>query len=271
MSAPSSSLDPGKRLKAERERLHLSIRAVERISERIVKRKKNPTLYVPHNWVSDVENGKFRPGFSKLYSLSLIYQCDIEDLLALFGLDIRDLGKERGLITLPHTHLLRSTAGQLTPITKTSLNLRKDVSLKHTNLVSRMFNSLSDFPIFLLQQADPRHALYGYIGTEDHTLDPLIRPGSFVQIDTRQTKISRDFARRNEYERPIYFTELRNNRYACSWCQLDGNYLFLIPSPQSHVEIRQFRYPQDAEIIGRVTVITMRIAETDSASTGELR
>ena len=96
------------------------------------------------------------------------------------------------------------------------------------------------------------------------------RPLSFVQIDTRQAKISRDFAWKNEYERPIYFTELRDNRYACSWCQLDGRYLFLIPSPHSHVQIRQVRYPQDAEIIGRVTVITMRIAETRSRSSDPL-
>ncbi|HWR15466.1 MAG TPA: helix-turn-helix transcriptional regulator [Terriglobales bacterium] len=260
MSAPSSILDPGKRLRAERERLHLSTRAVERLSERIAQKKKNPTLQITHNWLSNVENGKFKPGFSKLYSLSLIYQCDIEDLLALFGLDIRNLNKERALITLPNTHLLRPTARQLMPIVKASLNFHKDISLKHTNLVSRMFGDLSDFPIFLLQQANPRYALYGYVGTEDYTLDPVVRPGTIVQIDTRQTKVSRDFVSRNEYERPIYFTELRDNQYACSWCQLDGNYLFLIPSPQSRVGIRQFRYPQDAEIIGRVTVITMRIS-----------
>jgi transcriptional regulator with XRE-family HTH domain len=261
MSAASSSSDPGKRLRAERERLHLSTRAVEHLSERIARKKKNPTLYVPHNWLSQVENGKFKPGFSKLYSLSLIYHCDIQDLLALFGLDIRDLGKERALVSLPHTHLIPSAIGQLPAVTRAPLEVGKD-TLKYTNLVSRMFSNLSDIPIFLLQQSDPKHAVYGYIGTEDYTLHPLIRPGSFVQIDTRQTKISNDFGRKSEYERPVYFTELRDNRYACSWCQLDGNYLFLIPSPQSLVGIRQFRFPQDADIVGRVTVITMRIAES---------
>jgi transcriptional regulator with XRE-family HTH domain len=259
--ASSPNLDPGKRLRAERERLHLSTRAVECLSERIVREKKNPSLYVSHNWVTDVENGKFNPKFSKLYTLSLIYQCNIEDLLALFGLDMRDMGKERGLIKLPHTHLFRSTFGPPGPIVTAHPSLRKDISLEDTNLVGRMFRSLSDCPIFLLQQTEPTHALYGYIGTEDYTLDPLIRPGSFVQIDTRQTKISRDFVWKNEYERPVYFTELRDNRYACSWCQLDRGFLFLIPSPQSHVPVRQVRYPHDAEIVGRVTVITMRIAE----------
>ena len=89
----------------------------------------------------------------------------------------------------------------------------------------------------------------------------MVNPDSFVQIDTRQTKISRDFVWKNKYERPIYFTELRDNQCACSWCQLDRGYLFLIPSPQSQAPIRQVRYPDDAEIVGRVTAITMRIAE----------
>jgi hypothetical protein len=30
---------------------------------------------------------------------------------------------------------------------------------------------------------DWRDSLYGYIGMQDHTLDPIIRPGSFVQIE----------------------------------------------------------------------------------------
>jgi hypothetical protein len=103
-------------------------------------------------------------------------------------------------------------------------------SLKRTNLVHRMVRELGKIPLFLLQQADPRHSLYGYIGTEDYTLDPLIRPGSFVKIDARQTKINKDVWA-NEHDRPVYFTELRDNHYACSWCELDGSHLLLIPSP----------------------------------------
>ena len=269
MLAPSPSPEPGKRLRAARERLRLSTRAVERLSERIVQEKKDQALYVSHNWVTDVENGKFKPGFAKLYSLSLIYECSIDELLGLFGHNVRDLGRERGLIALPHTHLVRPALGQLEAPTATPPGLRDEVLFKHTNLVHRMFQNLEDIPLFLLQQADPRHSLYGYIGTEDHTLDPLIRPGSFVQIDSRQTKIAKG-AWLSEHNRPVYFTELRDNRYACSWCELDGSQLLLIPSPQSQMQIRHVRYPQDAEIVGRVTVITMRIAEAQPDSSGEV-
>jgi hypothetical protein len=48
MLALSSSSEAGKRLRAKRERRQLSIRDVERFSQRIVEEKKNPAYYVPN-------------------------------------------------------------------------------------------------------------------------------------------------------------------------------------------------------------------------------
>lgn len=139
------------------------------------------------------------------------------------------------------------------------LELREDVQLARTNLVSRMFEAWGEIPIALLQQLDLRHCLFGYIGIEDYTLYPLIRPGSFVEIDAHQNKVKAGNWQ-NEFDRPIYFVELRNG-YACSWCEVDGSQLILVPCPQSRGQIRHVRYPTDADIIGRVTAVTMRIAE----------
>jgi transcriptional regulator with XRE-family HTH domain len=256
-----SSLEAGKRLRAERERLRLSTRVVERLTQKLARERKNRALFVSHNWLSDVENGRFMPSFAKLYSLSLIYERNVDELLAMFGLSFRDFGRDRGLIALPETHLIRSAIAEVPAPLSPQPRVGEKPVFKHTSLVHRMLQDLSDIPLFLLQQADPRHSLYGYIGTEDYTLHPLIRPGTFVQIDSRQTKVAKGVWL-NEHDRPIYFTELRDNRYACSWCEIEGNNLFLIPSPRSPVPIRQVRYPQDAEIVGRVTVITMQIAQS---------
>ena len=260
MLAPWSSYEAGKRLRAKRERRRLSIRDVERFSKKIAGEKNNPAYYVPHNWVSDLENGKSKPRLAKFYSLSLIYECDINEILALFGLNVCDLDKERGLIALPHTHLSDLTISRAGPIVPGPLTLPDKLLLEQTNLVHRMFQGLGEMPFFLVQQAGVRDVLYGYVGTKDYTLDPLIRPGAFVQIDPRQNKIIKGVWP-SEYDRPVYFVELRDNRYACSWCALEGSRLLLVPSPRSPVPIRNFRYPQDAEIVGRVTGIAMRIAE----------
>ena len=253
------SPEAGKRLRAERLRVRLSTRAVQKLSQEIAREKNNEDYYISHGWLTEVENGKFTPSIYKLCSLSLIYKCNFAEIVAFFGINFLDVAREQRLIGLPHTHLLGSnleTPGQTMTL---PLELRKEVQLAQTNLVSRMFEAWGEIPIALLQQLDLRHRLFGYIGIEDYTLYPLIRPGSFVEIDARQNKVKTGNWL-SEFDRPIYFVELRDG-YACSWCELGGTQLILLPCPQSRGQIRQVRYPGDADIIGRVTAVTMRIAE----------
>jgi transcriptional regulator with XRE-family HTH domain len=263
MLAPPSSVEAGRSLRAKRERLRLSIRRVAKISQTIAEEKNDPAFYVPHNWISDLENGKSKPRLAKFHSLSLIYDCDINEILALFGLNIADLGKERGHVSLPHTHLSGLPLARQEPLVMPTAQLPAQPRLEQTNLVHPMFQKLGDMPFFLLQQAGPQQVLYGYVGTDDYTLDPLIRPGAFVQIDPQQNKVIRGLWP-SEHERPVYFVELRDNRYACSWCELEGNYLLLVPSPKSPVPIRHLRFPQEADIVGRVIGFAQQIAPLQS-------
>jgi hypothetical protein len=261
MLESTPSPDAGKRLRAERLRVRLSTRAVQTLSQQIAREKNNQDYYISHGWLTDVENGKFTPSIYKLYSLSLIYKCSYMEVVGFFGINILDVAKEQRLVSLPHTHLVGSSLEMPGQTIALPQEVSKNVELTRTNLVSRMFKGWEEVPILLLQQIDLRQSLCGYIGLEDYTLYPLIRPGSFVEIDARQNKV-RAGSWQNEFDRPIYFVELRNE-YACSWCELDGNQLLLIPCPQSRGQIRHVRYPAEADIVGRVTAVTMRIAESD--------
>src|SRR6267378_1116592 len=71
-----------------------------------------------------------------------------------------------------------------------------------------------------------------------------------------------------EFDRPIYFVELRNG-YVCSWCQLDRGQLIVIPHPHSHQDVRRFDHPTQAEIVGRVTGVAMRIVREKEPDAGE--
>jgi len=264
-STPSP--EPGRRLRAERIRVRLSTREVERLSQNIAKEKNNQEYCVSHTWLTDIENGKFTPSIYKLYSLSLIYRCSYDELLSFFGICVRDIGKEQMSLTLPRTHLIASTFAEADHTIPAPLEPRRRVQFDQTNLVSKMFKNWREVPIPLLQQMNSESTLCGYIGLEDYTLYPMIRPGSFVQIDPSQTKIN-GATWQSEFDRPIYFVELRDS-YACSWCQLDHSCLTLIPCPQSREQVRQIRYPADADILGRVTAVTMRIAGAHKAPPGE--
>jgi type IV secretory pathway VirB2 component (pilin) len=99
---------------------------------------------------------------------------------------------------------------------------------------------------------------HGHRRGEDFTLFPLVRPGSFVEIDSGQTRVEHG-GWNNEFDRPIYFVELRDS-YVCSWCEPREGKLLLIPYPQSRSQVREVRFPRDSEIVGRVTAVSMRIA-----------
>jgi len=254
----SSSQESGKRLRAERERLGLSLRDVERLSDGIAQQRKSQDYYISHAWLADIENGKLKPTFFKLYSLCVIYGCSYDKIAAFFDVSLGEIEKQHIALALPRTYLVGKVPEGTGRILLASLELQKEVQLERTNLVTEMFKGRADIPIDLLQQMDWRNSVYGYIGIEDYTLHPLVRPGSFVKIDSRQRKVIGNW--QNDFDRPIYFVELRGS-YVCCWCELHGDQLILIPTPHTRARARHVRYPTDADIVGRVTAVTMSIAE----------
>src|SRR3990172_4680263 len=108
-----------------------------------------------------------------------------------------------------------------------------------------------------MERLNPRQRLYGYVGVDDRTMHPLIRPGSFVIIDDQELEVASG-GWSHEFDRPIYFVELRRG-YRCSWCQLEGSSLLLIPHPLSGCKVETFPYPDEAEVMGRVTGGAMQL------------
>jgi hypothetical protein len=129
--------------------------------------------------------------------------------------------------------------------------------VEDTNLLSRVVQVWGEVPVALLQNLDIQRGLYGFIGLNDYTMYPLLRPGSFVFIDDRFTDVVQS-GWKTELERPIYFIEFRNG-YACSWCERKGDDLVLVPHPLSSRALQI--YPaNEAEIIGQVVALATRLA-----------
>jgi hypothetical protein len=109
---------------------------------------------------------------------------------------------------------------------------------------------------FLSQLAKSGHT-YAYVGTEDLTMYPILLPGSFVQVDETRNKVIEE-RWRSEYERPIYFVETRDG-YTCCWCSVSNGSITLQPHPLSPVPVRVLRHPREAEVIGQIVGIAMRL------------
>ena len=257
MEARKPSPDAGKRLKALRESLGLSTRDVEERSKTIAADRHNAEFYISHAWVADIENGGFAPSIYKFYTLSAVYGRPYVEIVALFGLSMSDLKRYQLSLGVPKTHLLDSGSKFESEKVSLPVQFKPEFRFEKTNLLARIVEKWEEIPVGFLQHLDLHKSVYGYIGLEDYTLYPLIRPGSLVQIDATRRKLSAE-KWKTAFDRPVYFVELRNG-YVCSWCQIDRGQLIVIPHPNSHQDVRRFDYPSQAEIVGRVTGVAMKI------------
>jgi len=229
----------GQGLKTLRNRRNITVREVEQASRRIADVKRDKRFCISNGWLAQLENGGSEPSICKLFSLSVIYRANFLELAQLYNVDVDN--KERyESVANPHlTQLISSNGnGQVLP----------EISVQQKPLATSLQTMTGRQP-GVAEDCAP-HITYGHLGLADFTMYPMIRPGALLKIDTNQNKPVA-VAWRNEYERPIYFIELRGG-YACGWCQLQGNQLLIIPHHSSSASVRRFTYPREAEIVGRV-------------------
>jgi len=246
---------PGQRLKALREALGISGRDVQTYSLLIARSQGNKRYCISHSSLVEIENSTRVPSVHKLFTLSALYRINFVDLLLFFGIDLDQITTARLAVKLPKTHLVPSEIYDTERRMSFPARFDPGARIQETNLLSRMVQTWGEIPIAFVQNLGLRKYLYGFIGMDDFTLYPMIRPGAFVQIDDQDTRIDPDPGE-NEFERSIYFFQLREG-YAYGWCRLDGNVLSIMPHPLSRVQSRQFIHPDDIDVVGRVVAVAM--------------
>jgi transcriptional regulator with XRE-family HTH domain len=252
--------DPGERLKYVRTHLGITTREVALFSKIIAEAEKNNEFLVSAPWLTQIENERTAlPSIYKLFTLACIYGLNYSTLLLLYGVDLKKITILHSRVPVPKTHLTENEVPPDIEPQPLELPVRFDAALNlgQTNLLSRMIETWGRVPLEFVQHLDLRNRLYGFVGFRDYTLYPLLRPGSFVEIDP-ELKNFDPVPVRSEFDRPIYFIDLRNE-YACGWCDLLGDKLLLISHPLSPIKTRSFNFHKEAEIIGQVTGVAMRI------------
>ena len=248
-------LSSGQRLRALREELGLTIRDVEAASGRIASRHGNEDFAISPSRLSDIETKGILPNVFRLYSLAVIYRRDLRELLGWYGIDLTETAADLALAEPPKSHITET----LDSVMEVSVPVRLDpgFDLRRTANLGRMIERWGLVPLSYLSQFSSTKYIYGYIGSEDFTMYPALLPGSFIQVDeSAHTVVEGDW--RSEYERPIYFVELRDGYTAC-WCSLKGDYIILQPHPLSPTPVRILKQSQEVEVLGRVVGIAMRL------------
>jgi transcriptional regulator with XRE-family HTH domain len=240
----------GSKLKTLRNRCKITVRQVEQASGRIAEAKGDKRFRISNGWLAQLENGVSEPSICKLFTLSVIYHVDFCDLARLYNVDIEEMAKYESIANPDVTQLYPETHDEAQRIISS-----RNVAHASTGLLPQLTsvtNSVSE---------ERRNIRHGYVGLNDYMMYPLIRPGAFVEIDISQTKLQA-VPWNNEFDRPIFFVELRDG-YACGWCELHGNQLFIIPH-SSKSGVRRFDYPREAEIVGRVVGYHTRCVDTEN-------
>jgi hypothetical protein len=190
----------------------------------------------------------------------MVYGISLAQLLTAYGLDLDNTMQIVPSLELPRTGLIDSSVYDPERPVPFPFKADAGICVDSTNLLSAMLRGWSDVPIAAIAAIIPQKAsrsVCGYIGARDHTMSPLMRPGSFVVVDDSQRKVlSQEW--RTEYHRPIYFLETRNE-YCCGWAELRSGLLVLVPHPLSGCATREWPYPGEVEVIGRATAVATRL------------
>jgi transcriptional regulator with XRE-family HTH domain len=245
--------DGGQQLRNLRESLGLTVRQVQERSERLAEKHAQPSYFIDKARLSDIEVKGILPNIYKIYALAAIYHRSIPELLAFFGIETGDLVSDIAESPLPRTHL----GGRLHTSLRMPTSVESTFTITETTDFGRLIMTWGTVPLAFLAKFEHSGALFGYIGTEDWTMFPLIPPGSFVEVDTSRRRVAPG-PWRSEHNRPIYFVETRE-RMLCGWCEVDGNTLLVIPHPLSPERVRSFRKDMDAEIVGTVVAVASRL------------
>jgi hypothetical protein len=233
------------------------MRDVEKGSLQISRRLGNDEYAIPPSRLFDIETTGVVPSIFRLYTLAAIYRVDYHVLLSWYDVNLNGIAADVVVASPKRSHVSH-ISGSATEA-RIPVRLSPEFSLSTTTSIARMVERWGVAPLTYLPALIEGRYSYGYIGTEDLTMYPILPPGSFIQIDEAKTRVT-EGPWRSEFERPIYFVETRDG-FVCSWCQISGDSMFLQPHPLSPVPVRILRYPQEADVTGQVVGAAIRLGE----------
>jgi len=255
-------MTPGERLQNLRNQLDLTLREVKEASFRIAARHHNAKFGIPIGRLSEIENRDFLPSIYRLHTLAVIYRRDFRELLGWYGINVNEIAADLEVASPRRSHVMNAL--QNTTAVRMPVSLDPGFDPRKTLNLGRVIEQWGIVPLTYLAHLATTEYTYGYVGSEDLTMYPLLAPGSFIQVDEARNAVV-NAVWRSEYERPIYFVETREG-YTCCWCALHGEHIILQPHPLSPVAARILKYGQQAEVVGQVVGVAMKLGEWRASS-----
>ena len=248
-------LSAGRKLRELREQIGLTLRDVELASTSLAESRGIEDFIINPSRLSDIETKGVIPSIYRLYVLSVIYRSDFTEMLRLYGVDLSCSAADFAICSPNKTHRMEVYSGNGS--VQVPIKFDPGFDLNRSADLGRMIENWGVVPLQYLQELSKRKYTYAYIGMQDLTMYPLILPGSFLQVDEERSRVE-EGQWRSEFERPIYFVETREG-HVCCWCSVKRGEIILQSHPLSPVAPRVLKHPQEAEVIGQVVGVAMRL------------
>lgn len=247
-------LSAGMSLRKIRDSLGLTMRDVENASVIISRQRCSPEYVIPPSRLSDIETKGVVPSVFRFYCLAAIYHRPSRELLRLYGIDLNETRADWDASRPAKTHRVVLERQDMCEM---AVKLDPGLDLRKTSDLGRMVQQWGTVPFSFLGHLASQKYTYGFIGSEDLTMYPILQPGTFIQVDeSKRVVVEQQW--QSEYERPIYFVET-DHGFTCCWCSLRLDSLVLQPHPLSSAPVRVLKHPQQVEMIGQMVGVAMRI------------
>jgi transcriptional regulator with XRE-family HTH domain len=246
---------PGEKLKRVRERLKLTYRDVEKASQQLAQRRACNGFAIALSRLADIENKGTVPTIFRLYALCAIYGLNLEEVLGWYGVPVDQLPVESLLTPLNETHAVEFACAARFTVPQPA---DCEIDLNSTTFLSHIIRRWGKTGLSLLNGLDMRQHRYGFIGLEDWSMYPVLRPGSLVLIDDSRRRIATD-GWTSEIDRPIYFLEHRGG-YRCGWCTSHEGQILVQPHPSSHQKPAWYA-AAEIDVLGQVTGVAMLLEQ----------
>src|SRR3989454_10874539 len=159
-----ASLVAGNNLRASRERLGQTMRDVESASMRLAARHGNDKFVINPGGLSDIETKGLVQSFYRLYTLAIVYRCDLREILSWYGVDLNLAASDLKLTLPPKSHCSKAVHGASGVQMPTRLDPSFDS--RRTSHLSRMVGKWSVVRFTYLAQFASGKYTYGYISNE---------------------------------------------------------------------------------------------------------
>jgi hypothetical protein len=251
-----SQQEAGQKLRRARERLGLRFRDVKESTQRLAQAYGNAEFQIGLSRLADIETKGTVPSLFRLYSLCVIYKLNFTVVLRWYGIKLDDLPLDAARYGLQNTLSFDLDIPDSLEV-EIPQSVSSELEFKQTTFLGAQIHQWGIVSTALLKRLNVRKGRFGFMGTEDWSMWPIIPPGSFLQIDDRRTKPATD-TWQTEFDRPIYLLEHRLG-FQCGWCNHHEDKLIVQSHPSYQESPRVYRYPGEVDIVGLVIGIAMRM------------